>query len=416
VNGAFGTPSIGSCPTYQINPPGTSWTFTSGGITTGGCSQLYDAPQLPAGASQAAFIQAGAIPGSNNVPGNTTTTLSQSVSGFTGDNYVITFYAAGRPQSGGCIDNCGELNFSVLVGNTDVLDVTNPPTYSFMQYTTNPFTATGTVTISFTGSSPAGDDETSFITDVAIGLASSTASPTILQSGGLLNGASFQAGIVPGAWITIYGTNLSSTTDTWTSAIVSGKLPTSLDNVEVSVGGEPAYISYVSPKQIDAVAPNVAPGTVEVTVTNSSGTSSAVTTTAQAVQPAFFQWGSYAVATTLEYTLAVKNGTFPGVTTTPAKPGQAIVLWGTGFRPTSPSAPVGVEAPSSPTYYTANTVAVTVGGKTATVYGAVLAPGFAGLYQVAIQVPASLVNGDYPVVATISGAKSPSTVLITVQE
>lgn len=31
--------------------------------------------------------------------------------------------------------------------------------------------------------------------------------------------------------------------------------------------------------------------------------------------------------------------------------------------PTSPLAPVGVEVPSSPIYYTANTVTVTVGGK-----------------------------------------------------
>jgi uncharacterized protein (TIGR03437 family) len=240
--------------------------------------------------------------------------------------------------------------------------------------------------------------------------------PTILQTGGLLNGASFQAGIVPGSWITIYGTNLSSETDNWISSIVNGKLPTSLDNVKVSVGGEPAYISYISSTQIDAVAPNVATGPVEVKVTNLGGTSAAVTTTAQAVQPAFFQWpGSYAVATTLQYTLAVKNGTFPSLTTTPAKPGEVIVLWGTGFGPTSPPAPAGIEAPSSPTYYTANTVTVTVGGKTATVYSAVLAPGFAGLYQVAIQIPASLANGDYAVVAAISDAQSPQTTLITVQ-
>jgi hypothetical protein len=39
------------------------------------------------------------------------------------------------------------------------------------------------------------------------------------------------------------------------------------------------------------------------------------------------------------------------------------------------------------------------------VYGAALAPGFAGLYQVAIRVPASLGNGNWPVVATIGGVK-----------
>jgi uncharacterized protein (TIGR03437 family) len=59
---------------------------------------------------------------------------------------------------------------------------------------------------------------------------------------------------------------------------------------------------------------------------------------------------------------------------------------------------------------------VTVGGKPATVYGAALAPGYAGLYQIAIQIPASLANSDYPVVATIAGVQSPSTTLITVQQ
>jgi uncharacterized protein (TIGR03437 family) len=245
---------------------------------------------------------------------------------------------------------------------------------------------------------------------------SSTASPVIKQTGGILNGGSFQPGIVPGSWLTIFGTNLSSTTDSWTTAIVNGNLPTSLDNVKVSVGGEPAYVSYISPTQINALAPSSVE-TETVTVTNSGETSPAVAAAIRWFDPAFFQWpGNYAVATTLDYNLAVKNGTFPGATTTPAKPGQVIVLWGTGFGPTSPSAPVGVETPSGTTYNTATTVSVTVGGTAATVYGAALAPGYAGLYQVAIQIPASLVNGDYAVVATVSNAQSPSTTLITVQE
>ena len=102
--------------------------------------------------------------------------------------------------------------------------------------------------------------------------------------------------------------------------------------------------------------------------------------------------------------------------TVPAAPGDVIILWGTGFGATSPAAPPGVETPSITTYNTATAVSVTVGGKPATVYGAALAPGYAGLYQIAIQIPASLANGDYPVVATINGAQSPSTTLITVQK
>ena len=79
-------------------------------------------------------------------------------------------------------------------------------------------------------------------------------------------------------------------------------------------------------------------------------------------QPAFFYWGSFAVATRTDYSLAVKNGTFSGLTTVPAKPGDTIILWGTGFGPTIPSAPAGVVVPFGTTYYTANAVTVTVGG------------------------------------------------------
>jgi uncharacterized protein (TIGR03437 family) len=92
-----------------------------------------------------------------------------------------------------------------------------------------------------------------------------------------------------------------------------------------------------------------------------------------------------------------------------------IILWGTGFGPTNPAAPVGVQIPPN-LYASASPVTVNVGGTSATVYGAALAPGFAGLYQVAIQIPPTAPNGDLPVVATINGAQSPATTLITVQK
>jgi hypothetical protein len=35
---------------------------------------------------------------------------------------------------------------------------------------------------------------------------------------------------------------------------------------------------------------------------------------------------------------------------------------------------------------------------------------------VAIQIPSSLANGDFPVIAKVSGTQSPSTTVITVQD
>lgn len=184
----------------------------------------------------------------------------------------------------------------------------------------------------------------------------------------------------------------------------------------MDIGGKAAYIYYVSPGQINALAPDIGTGAVPVTVTNANGTSAASNAVSQTVGPAFFPWATtYVVATRQDYSWAIQNGTFSGVTTTPAKPGEVIILWGTGFGPTSPATPIGVQVPGDQTYLTTNPVSVTVGGLPAQVYGAALAPGFAGLYQVAIQIPPSAPDGDLPVIATISGASSPSSALITVK-
>jgi uncharacterized protein (TIGR03437 family) len=236
------------------------------------------------------------------------------------------------------------------------------------------------------------------------------------------NAASAAGGIVPNSWVSIFGSNFapSGFTDTWANSIANGNLPQSLDGIKVSIGGQPAYIYFVSSGQINVVAPNVGTGSMQVVVTNASGSASApFTVTSLSAQPAFFLWpGNYAVATHTDFTWAVNNGEFAGVTTAPAKPGEYIILWGASFGVTSPAAPIGVQLPSSPLYSTPSStpVTVTIGGQNATVYqnSATLAPGFAGLFQVVVQVPASLGNADYPVIASINGAPSPSTTMLTV--
>ena len=221
-----------------------------------------------------------------------------------------------------------------------------------------------------------------------------------------MSGASFQPGIVPGSWLTIKGTNLSPVaSDTWDKAIVDGKLPTSLDGVSVSVGSKPAYVYFISPGQINVQAPDVGTGPVPVTVTTPSGTSVAVTATVAAQSPAFFLWpGNQAVATRQDGSLAVKDGTFAGATTVAAKPGDVLILWGTGFGPTTPPVAAGIQVPSDKIYNT-SPVTVKIGTADAQVFGAALSPGYAGLYQVAIQVPASMADGDYALKATVSGSR-----------
>jgi len=236
----------------------------------------------------------------------------------------------------------------------------------------------------------------------------------IITAGGVVSGASFQPGIVANSWVTVVGSNLATVTDTWANSIVDGKLPTTLDGVTVTIAGKPAYLYYISPSQINLVAPDAGSGPVEVVVANAAGTSQASTVASSQYGPAFFLWpGNQVVATRQDFSLAAKDGSL-ATATVAAKPGDVIILWGTGFGPTTPAAPTGVQLPSDRTYLTSTPPAVTIDNVPATVYGAALAPGFAGLYQVAIQVPASLSDGDWPVEASIGGVRSPSGIVLSI--
>jgi uncharacterized protein (TIGR03437 family) len=122
------------------------------------------------------------------------------------------------------------------------------------------------------------------------------------------------------------------------------------------------------------------------------------------------------VATHLDFTYAVKAGTFPGVTTTPAKPGETIILYGTGLGPTTPATPVGTLVPGTQTYNTSTLPTVTLNNSPVTVVGAALSSNAAALYQVAIQVPSSIGNGDYPVQVSIGGVTSPPNIILSVEQ
>jgi len=244
------------------------------------------------------------------------------------------------------------------------------------------------------------------------------ASPNLPTITGVSSAAGGQSGVSAGTYISIYGTNFAAAgfLDTWSNSITGGKLPTTLDGVTVSIGGTPAYISALTPGQINVLAPNLGAGSMAVTVTTAAGTSAPFTVTAQAAQPAFFLWpGNAAVATHLDYSYAIKNGAV-STPTVPAKPGEMIVLWGSSFGPTTPAASTGQVVTGGP--YLVNGVTVTVGGLSAPVYSGVaaLASGMAGLYQVAITVPASLANGDYPVIASVNGQQSPTGIILTVHQ
>ena len=111
-----------------------------------------------------------------------------------------------------------------------------------------------------------------------------------------------------------------------------------------------------------------------------------------------------------DYALVANPSIVPG--TVAAKPGDILILWGTGFGPTIPDAPAGKVVTGLPVVTTAP--AVTVGGFPVTVFATALSPGSVGLYQIAIQLPASLSDGDLAVQAAVGGFQSPPGVNIFV--
>ena len=228
-----------------------------------------------------------------------------------------------------------------------------------------------------------------------------------------VNGASFQTPLAPNTWASIIGGGLATTSRSWASTDFSGaNLPTSIDNVSVTVNGAPAAIDYVGPSQIDFLVPaNATTGSAQIQVNNNDQVSAAATVTLLPAAPAFF-WltgNKYIVATHADGALSGPTTLIAGVTT-PASPGETIVLYGTGFGATATAPPNNATFPAPLSLATLPTV--TIGGAPATVtYGGLIEP---GVFQINVVVPVSLPAGDAAVVATAGGQQSQANALISV--
>src|ERR1019366_3292316 len=114
--------------------------------------------------------------------------------------------------------------------------------------------------------------------------------PTIAASG-VVNAAGLGPAIAPGTWVSLYGTSLSATPRAWRDAdFQNGLLPTALDGVSVTIDGKAAAVYFISPLQINVLAPDdTATGLVPVQVKNALGTSDSVLALQQTAAPALFQ-------------------------------------------------------------------------------------------------------------------------------
>lgn len=247
-------------------------------------------------------------------------------------------------------------------------------------------------------------------------LGSIQAGPSISASNGVVNGASFENGIAQNTWISILGANLSSTTRIWgDSDFVGGKLPTALNGVSVMVNGKPAYVYFISPKQLNVLAPlDNTIGPVQIQTTNNGLTSSTSTATMQAVAPAFFLFNGdkYVAATHADgRSLVGPTNLFTPSASTPAKSGEVLVLYGTGFGPTTPAIPDG-QILTTPGILT-NPPVIRIGGVAAQVmFAGQTAP---GVYQFNVKIPDGTLDGDTRVTADMGGLQSQSKAVIAIQ-
>ncbi len=119
---------------------------------------------------------------------------------------------------------------------------------------------------------------------LSIGEPAATLPPAPAITPGSIGPALSTTGVIePGEWISIYGTNIASAATAWT-----GNFPTSLAGVSVAIDGNAAYLSYVSPTQIDLQVPSdTTTGPVPVVVTTPSGIATSTATLGQ-FGPSFF--------------------------------------------------------------------------------------------------------------------------------
>lgn len=235
------------------------------------------------------------------------------------------------------------------------------------------------------------------------------------QSSGIVNSASFSASnaITPGAFFTIFGSDLGDDFSDWGQSFVNNTAPRRLNNVRVLVNDQEAFVAFVSSGQVNAIAPdNIPEGPVNVVVEYSTLRSTTVATSARRINPAVFFFSAQD----------------PRWLASTANDGSAYIgpadLFGSngvlnGLGPTTPAVPAGQIPPArNGGYPLSNTseVRLSRNGQTTSVVPAYSGlSGFPGLNQVVFLVP-NVPNGDYEAVLVVNGIASPTGKLIPIAQ
>ncbi len=273
------------------------------------------------------------------------------------------------------------------------------------------------IDVSFPSGYPLADD-ISFILATPSG-------PPVIEAGGLVSAGAVggSTSIAAGSWIEIYGTNQGTSTVGWTAAdFNNGVGPTLLGGVRVSVGGQAAFVDYVSSGQVNALLPsNTLTGPMPVSVTNSNGTSDPYYVYVNQIQPSLLAPAQFNIGG-LQYvaalssdgqTFALPAGSVFGVTSAPARPGQTVVMYGIGFGPVSDGVTAGTIATRQDSLTTP--LEVMFGSTRAQITYAGLVSMSTGLYQINVVVPQIPSSNAVPITLNLGTATGSQKLYIAVQ-
>ncbi|MBS0279164.1 MAG: hypothetical protein JSR81_16195 [Proteobacteria bacterium] len=237
------------------------------------------------------------------------------------------------------------------------------------------------------------------------GSGSTSANIPVIAEGGLVSAASLQAGgpLAPGGLISAFGANFVD--GQWIPPALP--LPSVLGNSRLMMSGADTALFYAGAGQMNAQLPYDAPPNVVRQFAVQSGTrrSHYVEMPVALAQPGVFTFDQSGKGQAI-----VVDGANPALIATPANPvarGGVAVIYAEGLGAVNQPVVAGTAAPVDPLARVVNTMAVTIGGRPAQVLFAGLTPGFTGLYQVNVTVPADAAPGNaVPVVVTVGGQAS----------
>jgi len=225
-----------------------------------------------------------------------------------------------------------------------------------------------------------------------------TATPAI-NPGGIVNGATFQAGVplVAGSIASIFGANLAG----MTTSAAAFPAPTILGGGQIQTDtGTPVPILFASPGQMNVQIPWEGAQSLKSVVGILSSSPEPITV---AAAPVIFMpstgdpQGAVVIANTAILASAAR----------PAHPGEYVSIFCTGLGAVTNQPPTGVPAPSSPPAATVATPTVRIGDVDVVLSFSGLAPGFVGLYQVNVGIPSNAPIGvRIPLSISIGGMQS----------